>query len=204
MNMPRLIAAAVAVLLLSACEKAAGPENAQGNAVTPAQTAAAGSGNLVASALPALPSVPEPVFGPDFVDTAGSANLLEIDEANLALKRSSNAQVRDFASMMIAAHTKSTAALQAAVEASGQTIELPSALRDALQTKLATLTQTAVGGFDKAYMADQVAAHESALIALQTYGRRGDVAGLKKFATDTIPTVEDHLTRAKALLASLP
>jgi putative membrane protein len=172
--------------------------------VTPAQSAAAGSGNLVASALPALPSVPEPVFGPDFVDTAGTANLFEIDEANLALKRSSNAQVRDFASMMIAAHTKSAAALLAAVEASGQTIEVPSALRDAPQTKLAALAQTAAGGFDKAYMADQVAAHESALIALQAYGRRGDVAGLKKFATDTIPAVEDHLARAKALQASLP
>jgi len=199
MNNPRLIAAAAAVLMLSACEKPAGPVNNAGSATTDATA----SGTLVASALPALPTVPEPVFGPNFVDSAGTANLFEIAEGRLALKRSGNAAVKAFASMMIDAHTKSTIALQAAVAASGQTIDLPSALPDALQTKLAALTQTDAGSFDQAYMADQLAAHEGALSALQIYARRGDVAALKTFASDTVPTVEDHLARAKALQASL-
>jgi putative membrane protein len=198
MNNPCLVAAAT-VLLLSACEKPAGPANTPATATTDV----AASGTLVASALPALPSVADPVFGPIFVDTAGTANLFEIAEGKLALTRSGNAEVKAFASMMIDAHTKSTAALRAAVEASGQTIDLPSALSDALQTKLGTLTETDAAGFDKAYMADQVAAHEGALSGLQIYARRGDMPALKKFATDTVPAVEDHLTRAKALQASL-
>jgi putative membrane protein len=198
MNHPRLVAAA-AVLLLSACEKPAGPAAASASA--PAAVAA--SGTLVASALPALPTVTEPVFGPNFVTTAGTANLFEIDEGKLALDRSGNGQVKAFASLMIDAHTKSTAALQAAVEASGQTIDVPSALSDALQTKLGALTQTDAGAFDKTYMADQVAAHESALDALRIYALRGDMAPLKKFAADNVPIVEDHLARAKALQASL-
>jgi putative membrane protein len=195
---PRLIAALAAVLGLSACEKPAGPAAAPANAPTNLA-----SGTLVASALPALPTVPEPVFGPNFVATAGTANLFEIDEARVALKRTTNAQVTAFASMMLDVHTKSNAALQAAVEASGQTIDLPSDLTDALQTKLATLNQTDGGHFDQAYLADQVEAHESALSALRIYSRRGDVAVLKKFATDAVPVVEGHLARAKALQASL-
>ena len=195
---PRLIAASVAVLCLSACEKPAGPADAPANAPT-----TVASGTLVASALPALPTVPNPVFGPNFVATAGTANLFEIDEAKVALKRTSDAQVKAFASMMLDIHTKSNAALQAAVEASGQNLDLPADLTDALQTKLATLNQTDAGHFDQAYMADQIDAHEGALDAMRIYARRGDVAVLKKFATDAVPVVESHLARAKALQASL-
>ena len=202
MNTPRLWAAAAA-LLLSACEKPAPPEAA------PAATVAAAPGAttaepLVASALPAQPSLADPVFGPEFVDRAGGSNLFEIAEAKLALTRSSRADVKAFASAMIEAHTKSNAALQAAVDASGQTTELPTVLPDELQTRYAALALTAAGGFDKAYVADQIAAHQDALEGLRIYARRGDTPALKKFAADAAAVVEDHLTRAKALQASLP
>ena len=105
---------------------------------------------------------------------------------------------------MIEAHTKSNAALQAAVDASGQTTELPTALPDDSQTRYAALALTAAGGFDKAYVADQIAAHQDALEGLRIYARRGDTPALKKFAADAAAVVEDHLTRAKALQASLP
>ena len=206
MTKPYAIAgAAVALLCLSACEKPAGPPGAAALASSEAAKAAGGAESqpLVASALPALPVVPDPVFGPDFVDTAGAGDLFEIAESRLALSRSTNAQVRDFATTMIAAHTKSIAALRAAVDASGETNDLPSILPDELQTKLAALTGTAGGAFDKAYVADQVAAHTGALSAMLNFARRGDTAALKKFAAEAAPIVADHLGRAKALQASV-
>ncbi|MGI8841532.1 MAG: DUF4142 domain-containing protein [Caulobacteraceae bacterium] len=145
-----------------------------------------------------------PVFGPDFVDKAGSGDLFEITESKLALSRSTNPQVKDFAGAMIAAHTKSTAALQKAVDESGETVDLPTALPDDLQTKVAALTLIAAGSaFDKAYVADQIAAHQDALGALQNYARRGDTPALKTFAAAAAPVVADHLTRANTLQASL-
>lgn len=193
-----VVAGAVALLCLSACEKPAGPMSAAATvppAATPAQTAA--------SALPALPLVPNPVFAPDFIDSAGSSDLLEIAEGKLALSRSSNAKIRDFATMMIAAHDKSTAALQAAADAAGEAANMPSALPDELQAKLAALTRSPSGTFDRAYVADQIAAHQDALSALKAYARDGDMPALKKFASGAVPVVEEHLTRAQALQASL-
>ena len=200
-NPSRMVAAAVALLCLSACEKPAGPMGAAAT-VPPAAAqapAAATPDQPGASALPALPLVPNPVFGPDFIDSAGSSDLLEIAESKLALSRSSNAKIRGFAAMMIAAHGKSTAALQAAADASGEAANMPSALPDELQAKLAALTRSPSGTFDRAYVADQIATHQDALSALKTYARDGDTPALKKFAAGAVPIVEDHLTRAKAL-----
>jgi putative membrane protein len=199
MKLYPIAGAAVVLLCLSACEKPAGPTGAAATAASAPAQAPDSSGSV----LPALPMIPNPVFGPDFVDTAGFGDLFEIAESRLALSRSTNAQIRDFATAMIAAHTRSTAALQAAVDASGETTELPTSLPDELQTKLAALTRASGGAFDKAYVADQIAAHTAALSAMRTYARRGDTPALKKFADGTAPVVADHLDRAKALQGSL-
>ena len=203
-NRPSIAAAAAAALLcLSACEKPAGPTGDAASAASPAvqAPAAAAPDQPGPSALPALPVLSNPVFGPDFIDRAGSSDLLEIAEGKLALSRSSNAQIRDFATMMIAAHGKSTAALQAAAEASGEAANMPSALPDDLQAKLAALTRSPAGAFDRAYVADQIAAHQDALSALKTYARDGDTPALKKYAAATAPVVQDHLAHAQALAA---
>ncbi len=190
-----LAAAATALFCLSACEKPAGPTGAAAAAAQPPAAADQQS----PSALPALPLVSNPVFGPDFIDTAGSSDLFEIAEGKLALSRSANAKIRDFATMMIAAHGKATAALQAAADASGQAANMPSALPDELQVKIAALTRSPSATFDRAYVADQIAAHQDALSALKTYARDGDTPALKKYAAATAPVVQDHLARAQAL-----
>ncbi len=193
-----LAAAAAALFCLSACEKPAGPTGAAAVAASAAATSAAAD-QRSPSALPALPLLSNPVFGPDFIDKAGSGDLLEIAEGKLALSRSSDAQIRDFATMTIAAHGKSAAALQAAAEASGQGANMPTALPDEMQAKLDALTRSPAGGFDRAYVADQIAAHQDALGALKTYARDGDTPALKKYAAATLPIVQDHLARAQAL-----
>ena len=204
-NPLHIAAAAVALLCLSACEKPADPTGAA--ALTSSNAGQAGDGaesqQVVASALPALPILPNPVFGPDFVDMTGSGDLFGVTEGKLALSRSKSASVRDFATTMIAAQTKSTAALQAAVNASAENTDLPDVLPDELQTKVAALTRVAGGAFDKAYIADQVAANQGALTALRAYARSGDTPALKKFAAGAVPIVESQLTRAQALQATL-
>ncbi len=202
MNKPRLWAAATTVLFLSACEKPAGPEGTPAATVAVAPSAA--SEPLVSSALPAQPSLADPVFGPEFVDRAGGSNLFAIAEAKLALTRSNRPDVKAFASAMIDAHTKSNASLQAAVDASGETTELPTALSDDFQARYSALTRVAAGGFDKAYLVDQVGAHQDSLDGMRIYARRGDTPALKKFAADAASVIEAHLASAKTLQASLP
>ncbi len=191
---PRLLAALVGVALLSACEKPAGPAGGQ----VPASPVIVGP-NVNASAIPDLPVLPDPVFAPQFVAIIAADDLFEIAEGKLAMARSANSQVKDYATAVVAGRAKSLQALQAAVEASGESTELPTVTSDDQQSKITALTATAGAAFDKAYVADQIAAQQGALVALKAYARRGDTPSLKSFAASSVAMVEDHLTRAKAL-----
>ena len=53
--------------------------------------------------------------------------------------------------------------------------------------------------FDAAYVAAQVHGHDETLTELKNYAASGDNAALKAFAQDLIPTVEQHLAKAKTL-----
>lgn len=197
-------AAATCLTILGACEKPAGPPTTASNsAMSAAQAAAAGAGQIDASTLPDLPLVAKPVFSPDFVDTAGSMNLFEIAQAKLAQAHTTNPEVKAYAEDMAEAHGKSDGALQAALDASGQTIELPDSLPDVLQAKVTVLGQTTGVAFDRIYLTDQVAAHQASVTALTTYATRGDFPALKTYAKATLKTEQADLTRAQALLASL-
>ncbi|WP_257575366.1 DUF4142 domain-containing protein [Sphingomonas sanguinis] len=55
--------------------------------------------------------------------------------------------------------------------------------------------------FDAAYIAAQRSGHQQTLDALKGYATTGDVASLKSFASDLIPTVTAHLNMAKGLKA---
>jgi putative membrane protein len=178
-----IVSVAAVALGLSACNK-----TADNNAAADA-----------AATAPAPPAAPAAPTAADFVSKAGATDLFEIAEAKLALKHASSAEVKKFASMMITDHTKSTAALKAVIAKSGEILTPPSALSADMQSKVDALGQTAAGDFDKAYLADQVDAHQTALGVMQAYAAGGDVADLKTFATDTATVVQQHLTRATTL-----
>jgi putative membrane protein len=186
-----IVSVAAAALGLSACNKTADNNNA---AATPDNAAAD-----AAATAPAPPAAPAAPTAAEFVSKAAATDMFEIAEAKLALKHASSAQVKKFASMMIADHTKSTAALKAAIAKSGQTLTPPATLPADMQSKVDALGQTAARDFDKAYLADQVGAHQMALGVMQAYAAGGDVADLKTFATDTTTVVQQHLTRATTL-----
>ncbi len=55
--------------------------------------------------------------------------------------------------------------------------------------------------FDEAYIAAQASGHQQTLDALKAYATTGEVAPLKSFASELIPTVTAHLNMAKGLKA---
>lgn len=140
---------------------------------------------------------------PDFVAAAASTDMFEIRAAKLAEKRSKNADVKAFAAMMIHDHTQSTAALKAAIKASGATVTLPSDLPSDKTAKLDALTSAAPADFDKAYMQGQVLAHQDALTIMKVYGATGDTPQIKDFATKTAVIVQTHLDKASNVRDSL-
>ena len=191
MTRPLLIAgAAIAALSLAAC----GQKTETKGAATPAEQAATPDANPAATiATPA-----DEASAPVFVEKASASDLFEIEAAKLAQATSKNAEVKKFAADMIAAHTKSTAALKKAIaDANQTTLVLVTVLPADLQAKLDDLKKAA--NFDKAYLENQVDAHQGALNLMQRYAQDGDVPAIKAFAASTAPVVQQHFDHAKTL-----
>ncbi|MFZ5729586.1 DUF4142 domain-containing protein, partial [Phenylobacterium sp.] len=194
--MPRhlLIAgAAVAALSLAACGQAA-----DDNATAPAES-------VTPDANPAatLPTPADEASAPDFVRLAAESDMFEIQSSQMAVERAQNAEVKEFAQMMIEAHNQSTADLKAAVQASGQAITPPTQPSEEVADELNDLREVAAGEFDEAYIDEQVEAHQEALNLMQRYAGDGDVPELQAFAAATAPLIQQHLDRARALQEQL-
>ena len=182
--------AAVAALLLAAC----GQKTETKGAATPAEQAATPDANPAATVV--TPS--NEAAAPDFVAKAGASDMFEVDAAKLAQTKAKIPEVKKFAADMIAAHTKSTAGLKKAIADSGQTtLAPPAALPKDLQDKLTDLGKA--DNFDKAYMDNQVDAHQAALDVMQRYAQDGDVPAIKAFAAATAPVVQQHLDMARKI-----
>lgn len=187
-----IVGAAVAAVSLAACSK-------KDEAVVDANQAAAPDANPSAT----IPTPANEAAAPDFVAKAAASDMFEVSAAQVALKKSTNAQVKEFAQMMVKDHTKSTADLKAAIAQSGQAITPPAALPADLQAKLDDLSKASAADFDKAYMDNQVDAHQAALDLLQRYAQDGDVPAIKSFAQTTVTVVQGHYDHAKTLRDSL-
>ncbi len=189
--------AALSALLVAACSKPA-PATADATAdTTPAAASAAAP--TAAAANPAA----APMAAPDFVTKAASTDTFEITEAKMARAKATSPDVKKFASMMIADHTKSTAGLKAAIAKSGQTMALPTALPSDMQGKVDDLGKMTGADFDKGYVTQQVDAHTTALGVMQGYAATGDTPALKDFAGSTAPVVQGHLDMANKLQTSM-
>jgi putative membrane protein len=182
-----IVGAAITALSLAACG-----QRTEG-AATPTEQAQAPDANPAAT----IPTPANEASVPDFVAKAAASNMYEIEAAKLAQAKAKNAEVKKFAAMMVADHTKSSADLNKAIADSGQTITPPAALPADLQNKLDDLNKAPE--FDKAYVDNQVDAHQDTLNLLQRYAQDGDVPAIKTFAANTAPVVQKHYDEVKTL-----
>jgi len=138
-------------------------------------------------------------FNPEvnFVTKASTGNLAAIDESRLALARARDPKVKAFARRLVDAHTKETAELQAA--ANGSAAGLATALDRDDQRRVAVLQGKSGAGFDKAYVADQLAVHSNALTFYADDMLLGANEKLKALAIEMIPIAHAQLKDAQPL-----
>jgi putative membrane protein len=195
---PLLISAAIVALSVAACSKGGDQAANAPSAVTNAEAAATPSANPASTDL----STTDVTKAPNFVTLVAASDMFEVQSSKIALQRSTDPDVKRFAQMMIAAHTKTTATLKGLI-ADQSNLSPPTALPSDLQGKLDQLGSVSPADFDKSYLDDQVDGHQSALNVMQRYAKDGDQEPLKQFAADTAPTVQQHLDKAKALRKTL-
>jgi len=139
----------------------------------------------------------------DFVTKASQSDEFERREGRIAQQKASNPMVRDFAGHMVMAHTQTTRGLKMAIRDAGMAPPPPPMLTDDQKHMIHDLMHRNGGDFDRAYMDQQIHAHEQALQLMQGYGMNGHPGPIKDAANKTAPLVQQHLDMAHRLRGQL-
>lgn len=190
------LAAGLALLLSTA---PAWAQNAGTGAVQPGATPMTSAGS---------PEATKPVGTPDstaklsrtdkmFVEKASTGGMVEVQEGQLAQNQAQSADVKAFGQHMVADHTEAGQKLKSIVDAEG--VPAPTDLDKADQKQIDALQKKSGAGFDKQYLKGQLAAHQKTVALFQQEASSGSDPQLKQFASDTLPTLQHHLSDVEAL-----
>lgn len=190
-----ICAAAVSALALTACSRQEAADSeanpGQSEPVNAAQDAVgAAVGQVSASTMGANSTEA-------FVANAAMSDMYEIEAGKMAQAKAQSADVKAFGKMMVADHTAMSNEMKPLAQAAGQT--LPAELDQRRKGMLDNLKAATGADFDKAYLAQQDAAHAEAHTLMTGYAENGDNAQLKALAQKAAPKIQAHHDRVKQL-----
>jgi putative membrane protein len=146
---------------------------------------------------------------PDFKQNAAFSGTFEVASARLALERSQNQGVKDFAQRMVTDHTAANEELIVRTGLRPDTLPgatgIPGGFVSPEQAAHYQQLKDSQGAdFDRTYLDQQVDAHRQAVTLFDNYAKYGDNWHMQKFAESTLPTLRTHLDHAQKLKAGLP
>ena len=134
-----------------------------------------------------------------FYKNAAEAGISEVDAGNLAQEKGTSQAVKDFGAMMVKDHSAANDKLKGI--AATKDISLPTSAsigQMATKTKLEVLSGDT---FDKSYIKSQIKAHHDTIVLLKKEIASGQDTDAKAFATATLPVVQAHMKKIKAIAA---
>jgi putative membrane protein len=167
---------------------------------------------IIAAAL-AVPAAPlaiaaaEPVNDAQIASIVVTANQVDIDAGKLAAERASKPEVKKFGELMVTDHTgvnKAAVELVTKLKVTPQDNPTSQSLKAGGDKNLANLKTLKGAAFDKAYVDQEVAYHQSVIDAVDKVLIPGaSNAELKALLVKVRPAFVAHLEHAKKLQASL-
>ena len=149
----------------------------------------------------------DPLTDPQIAHAAYTADELDIAYAKIALEKTKNAEVRQFAELMIKDHTAANEAALALVKKLGVTPQdnpFSQTLAKNGEAKKAELRGLSGAAFDRAYAQNEHAYHD---VVVKTVAEQWiptiQNAEFKKFMTDANEIFKVHLAHAKHMVDSL-
>ncbi len=136
-----------------------------------------------------------------FATAAANGGMAEVALGKLALTKTSNAQVKAFAEMMVKDHGKANDELMSIAQT--KNITLPSTVDTEHQELMKDLQDKSGRDFDKAYVDAMVDGHKKTLDLLQDEAKNGQDPELKAFASKTAPVVKTHLDAINKIHAQI-
>lgn len=127
----------------------------------------------------------------EFAKKAALGGMTEVEASQLAVTKSTNPQIKDFARMMVTDHSKANEELKAIAKM--KNMSLPASLDEEHQKKVDELNKKTGSDFDQAYVSLMVDDHKETLELMQEEAKDGKDSDLKAFAVKTAPVVQAHL-----------
>jgi predicted outer membrane protein len=127
-----------------------------------------------------------------FVKQATESGRKEVSSAREALPQLKKPELKRIAEMLVTDHTGANAKLSKIAEAKGWPVPAPQAVS-------APPSGTASGDFDAKWTAEMIAGHERSIALYRAQAQSGEDEELRKYARETLPTIERHLSQLKEL-----
>lgn len=132
-----------------------------------------------------------------FVREAAQGGMAEVEMGKLATEKASSPEVKKFGQRMVDDHTKAGDQLKEVASSKG--ISVPDKLSAKDEATKLRLSKLSGEQFDKAYMSDMVKDHTQDVADFQRESSSGMDPDVKNFASQTLPTLKDHLRQAKEI-----
>jgi putative membrane protein len=136
-----------------------------------------------------------------FAKEAAQGGMAEVKLGQLAQEKGSSDSVKSFGKRMVDDHSKAGDKLKEV--ASRESIMLPTDISAKDQAVYDRLSKLNGAAFDRAYARDMVKDHETDVAAFQREANGGKDDSLKSFASETLPTLQDHLKQAKEMMKTV-
>ncbi|MFI5453711.1 DUF4142 domain-containing protein [Pedobacter sp. UC225_61] len=137
----------------------------------------------------------------EFAGKAAVGGMAEVEFGKIALSKSTNAEVKAFAEMMVNDHGKANEELKTI--ATSKNIALPTSLDEEHTKKMNDLNKLTGRDFDKEYVNAMVDGHKKTLDLMEKEAKDGKDAELRAFASKTAPIVKAHLDKIQKINDSM-
>ena len=130
-----------------------------------------------------------------FVMKAAEGGMAEVELGRLAASKATDPDVKAFGQRMVDDHTKANDKLKAIASEEG--ITLPTELKGEAKSMHDKLSKASGADFDKMYMKHMVTDHKKDVAEFEKESKNGKDSDVKQFASDTLPTLREHLQMAQ-------
>jgi len=137
----------------------------------------------------------------DFMMKAAQAHLAEIDMARIAMQKTANSDVKDFANMIQKDHTHALEDLMDLMQKKGMSQQ--NVLSPDAKTDIEKMTAISGTEMDREFANTMVADHQKAIEMFRDHVSIARSLDVKKYAEDLLPELEMHLEKAQKLQSKL-
>jgi putative membrane protein len=132
-----------------------------------------------------------------FIKGAAEGGMAEVELGQLASEKASNGEVKKFGQRMVEDHQKANDRLKEIAAKKG--VDLPTEPNSKQKATKERLSKLSGGAFDKAYIETMLKDHKKDVADFQKESSNGHDPDAKQFASETLPTLQDHLREVESI-----